>query len=194
MHRKFIALIVTAAVIVTGATAPARADDNATLGKVLAGLAVLGVIGLAVKAHNDDDDDVAHYTAPTPTTPAPVHDPYHGAKPHGHNGHGHRPHAHRHAHKHAFKHEHGTAHTPKPKPLPHDVSTHVLPRRCSVHVHGATVDSDLLGASCLQKHYPYHTSLPGACLVRHYSYKHGEYRTSYSQPCLERRGYRVAGR
>ncbi|AFO89148.1 hypothetical protein D1822_16535 [Phaeobacter inhibens] len=53
-HRKFITLIVAAAVAVTGfSAAPARADED--VAKVLAGLAVLGIIGAIVKNNRDDD-------------------------------------------------------------------------------------------------------------------------------------------
>lgn len=49
MHRKFIALIVTTAILVTGfSAAPARAGDAE---KLLGGLAALAIIGVAVNEH-----------------------------------------------------------------------------------------------------------------------------------------------
>ncbi len=51
MHRKFIALIVSAAIAVTGISAatPARADSDAA--RVFAGLTALAIIGLAINDH-----------------------------------------------------------------------------------------------------------------------------------------------
>lgn len=49
MHRKFIALIVTTAILITGfSAAPARAGDAE---KLLGGLAALAIIGVAVNEH-----------------------------------------------------------------------------------------------------------------------------------------------
>ncbi|ATF19881.1 hypothetical protein [Phaeobacter gallaeciensis] len=69
-HRKFITLIVAAAIAVTGfSTAPARADED--VAKVLAGLAVLGIIGAIVK--NNRDDDRQQVTRPhRPHRPKPL--------------------------------------------------------------------------------------------------------------------------
>ena len=53
MHRKFILLILSAAVAVAGFSAPARADGN-DVAKIFAGIAALALIG---KALDDDDDD-----------------------------------------------------------------------------------------------------------------------------------------
>ncbi|WP_293574100.1 hypothetical protein [Phaeobacter sp.] len=66
-HRKFIALVVAAAIAITGfSTAPAKADED--VAKVLAGLAVLGIIGAII----NDADDKAH---------RPVTRPYHPQRP-----------------------------------------------------------------------------------------------------------------
>ncbi|MFS4581818.1 hypothetical protein [Phaeobacter sp. C3_T13_0] len=67
-HRKFITLILAAAVAITGFSAvPARADED--VAKVLAGLAVLGIIGAIVK--NNRDDDRVQVTRPHRPKPLP---------------------------------------------------------------------------------------------------------------------------
>lgn len=80
MHRKFITLIVSAAVAVTGLTAPARADSN-DLARALAGIAALAIIGKVISDSRDDDRVVTHpgyptygYTPPRyqPVRPYPV--------------------------------------------------------------------------------------------------------------------------
>lgn len=71
MHRKFIALIITVAVAVTGLTAPARADTD-DIAKVLAGIAALAIIGKAISDHNDDDRTVTRHVYQTPPRYQPV--------------------------------------------------------------------------------------------------------------------------
>lgn len=76
MHRKFIALIVSAAITVTGlslAASPARADDTTNL---LAGLAALALIGAAIHNSRDDDAPIVsqhtpHYYGPVRPNPQP---------------------------------------------------------------------------------------------------------------------------
>lgn len=53
-HRTFIAIVLSAALAVTGVSAvPARADND--VGKVIAGVAVLGLLGAALHRHNTRD-------------------------------------------------------------------------------------------------------------------------------------------
>jgi len=67
MHRKFIALIIGTAITITGLSAvPARADGD-DVGKVLAGLAFLAIIGAVIESHNDDPAPVVVSNPP----PAP---------------------------------------------------------------------------------------------------------------------------
>lgn len=75
-HRKFIALILSLSLAVTGFSAvPARADED--VAKVIAGLALLGIIGAAINDRRDDH------------RPAVTHNrPNHG---HGGQGYGNRP-------------------------------------------------------------------------------------------------------
>jgi len=56
MHRKFIALIITATIAITGfSAAPARADAD-DLAKALAGIAALAIIGKASHDRRDRDE------------------------------------------------------------------------------------------------------------------------------------------
>lgn len=69
MHRKFIALIVSTAIIVTGLSAvPARAGDN---GKLLGGLAALAILGIAASQYEKRKERRRQQA--TRQTPAPVY-------------------------------------------------------------------------------------------------------------------------
>lgn len=59
-HRRFIGLVVSAAVGISAMAAPARADVN-DYGKILAGLTLLAIIGKAI----DDDNKGRHVTRNT---------------------------------------------------------------------------------------------------------------------------------
>lgn len=68
MHRKFIALIIAAGIAVTGlSAAPARADED--VAKVLAGLAMLAIIGKAISDSRDDGSHVHRRAHPQPAPP-----------------------------------------------------------------------------------------------------------------------------
>ncbi|MFW8593678.1 hypothetical protein [Cribrihabitans neustonicus] len=62
-HRKFIALILAVSLAITGfSAAPARANED--VAKVLAGLALLGIIGAVINDRKDDHHSVSRaYTA-----------------------------------------------------------------------------------------------------------------------------------
>lgn len=72
MHRKFIALIIASAIAVTGLSAvPARAEGG-DVAKVLAGLAVLAIIGVAIdKSRDDAPPAVVYAEPPRPTVIVP---------------------------------------------------------------------------------------------------------------------------
>jgi hypothetical protein len=84
MHRKFIALIVSAAIGVTAASAvPARADQQDTA-RAITGLAALAILGLAIHKARDKDDSpsVSSYTPPRDYAyqPRPRPVPHHAAR------------------------------------------------------------------------------------------------------------------
>ncbi len=70
MHRKFIALIISAAIAVTGISLvakPARADETT---RILAGIAALALIGAAIR--NSRESSVQVTTTATPTWQPPM--------------------------------------------------------------------------------------------------------------------------
>lgn len=70
MHRKFIALIVSTAIAVTGlslSAAPARADDTT---RIIAGIAALALLGAAI--HNNRRHDAPVVSQHTPPYYGPV--------------------------------------------------------------------------------------------------------------------------
>jgi hypothetical protein len=79
MHRQFIALIVTTAIVVTGFTAiPARAGGD-DVAKALAGLAAIMIIGAAI---SNSSSNAAPMPAPTPVpTPTRIMPPLHHVTP-----------------------------------------------------------------------------------------------------------------
>lgn len=69
-HRKFIALILAASLAITGfSSAPAQAGND--VGKIVAGLAVLGILGAALHDHNTRDRRREAVTRPYRPHPAP---------------------------------------------------------------------------------------------------------------------------
>lgn len=73
MHRKFIALILTAALCITGLSVlPARADQQGTV-RAITGLAALALLGLAIHhARNKDDPPTVSSHVPPRPQPAPA--------------------------------------------------------------------------------------------------------------------------
>lgn len=68
LHRKFIAFVLAASIAITGfSAAPARADED--VAKIIAGLAVLGILGAAI---NRDRHRNNHVTR-APANPVYVH-------------------------------------------------------------------------------------------------------------------------
>ncbi|WP_294620033.1 hypothetical protein [uncultured Roseovarius sp.] len=167
MHRKFITLIVAAAMAVTGlSAAPARADSE-DVAKVIAGVAALAILGAAIADAKDDKDRVV-----TRNRDHLRHD-------NRHRGHG-RKLGHRH-------HRYDGA-----RPLPDRVKRKLLPGACRVQArvrHGRDIRG--FGRRCLARNYSYVNSLPRNCETRVRG-RHGHMRTIYRGRCLYRHGYREA--
>ena len=67
LHRKFIAFVLATSIAITGfSTAPARADED--VAKIIAGLAVLGILGAAINKSRHQTTTVTRHVV----TPAPV--------------------------------------------------------------------------------------------------------------------------
>jgi hypothetical protein len=74
MSKKLIAMMLSASLALTSVTVtPARADDD--VGKVLAGIAALLVIGAAVNKnkHRKENQNVTRHVQPNTWAPAPKH-------------------------------------------------------------------------------------------------------------------------
>ncbi|TMV04910.1 hypothetical protein FGK63_17680 [Ruegeria sediminis] len=169
MHRKFIALIVSTAIIFTGFSASrARAADAKD---ILGGLAAIALIGAAVHQYKKNQDrERDNYVARRDD-----HRPHH---------HAHQPH-----HKQHYKRHHKPHHV---RPLPDRVARYDLPQRCLRRFEGYAGNHPLLGPGCLQKHYKYANQLPQACKV---GFWNGDrVRHAYEPRCLRQQGYRVVYR
>jgi len=71
MHRKFIALVVSTAIVITGASAiPARADTN-DMAKVLIGIATIAIIGSALNNARKPAPVTSRYYRRPPIAPIP---------------------------------------------------------------------------------------------------------------------------
>ena len=71
LHRKFIAFVLATSIAITGfSAAPARADED--VAKILAGLAVLGILGVAINKERHKNRNVTRTPVnPEPAYPAP---------------------------------------------------------------------------------------------------------------------------
>lgn len=174
MHRKFIALIVSAAIAVTGlslSAAPARADDDTA--KIIAGIAALALLGAAI--HSSRDRAVV-VTRPTydwhPGRPR-----YHG--PNEYNGNRPQPPI-------QYK------PTAKPRPLPPRFGRYDLPKFCLKPANGFRQDKYLIGKDCLENYYGPTGTLPQACRVTFQSGR--DTRTMFRPGCLQQHGYRLVRR
>lgn len=135
MHRKFIALIVSTAIAVTGLSltaAPARADDTA---RILAGIAAVALIGAAIQNSNRTRIQVV-------TRPDPVMNPW----PYRHW-------------------QPTPPTRPAPRPLPPRFTRYDLPQICLKPVQGYRHEQYLVGSNCLQRYWGPTASLPQECRV-----------------------------
>lgn len=167
MHRKFIALIVSAAVAVTGFTAPARADSD-DIAKALLGFTALALIAKAIDDNKKQTTVINRYpTRPIYTQPGrPI---YTQPRPPIYS--------------------HPTY--PTPRPLPPQVSKFDLPQSClrNFQVNGRPVQ--LFGNACMNQTYAYTRSLPNVCEYR-FRGDRGAQHIGFEPFCLQQRGYRTA--
>ena len=173
MHRKFILLILSAAIAIAGLSAPARADGN-DAAKLFVGIAALALIGKALK---DDDDDRLTVSRNT-YRPRSYYTPHSNTvRPNVVRPNIVRP---------------NIVH-PKivhPKPVPPRVSRYDLPRQCLRNYRVNHDNVRLLGAACLRKNYRQVNALPYACQLQ-ISGRSGS-QTGYEPVCLREHGYRIA--
>jgi hypothetical protein len=136
MHRKFIALIVSAAIAITGlsvAASPARADDTA---KIIAGIAAFALIGAAIHNSNRNRDPVVTRPSPVMNKPWPPTQ-WRPTPPV----------------------------RPAPGPLPPRYTRYDLPQYCLKPIQGYRHDNYLVGNDCLENYWGPTASLPRECRV-----------------------------
>lgn len=134
-HRIFIAGVLAVSLLLTGfSAAPARADDD--IGKFLAGLVALGIIGAAI---NDAKDDGKDY----------------------HYDHGYRAEPQREVHKHYYKEPAKPVYRPKPQA----VRRYDLPGGCLTSVKVKGDYQRFLSGHCLERNYRHTRALPNQCRV-----------------------------
>lgn len=176
MHRKFIALILMASVLVTGASSSARADGD-DLARALAAIAGVAIVGKIISDRRDDDDHVTHAPAPvyghTPRPPVYGYTPPRTRSNFNYSVHGYP------------IRRHTTPYPVRPRPSRFD-----LPGQClrSFRLNNRPVQ--LFGARCLRYEYGYKASLPEACKFKFIS--SGGKQHGYDSACLRQRGYRSA--
>ncbi len=165
MHRKFIALVLSLAVAVTGfAAAPARADED--VAKVLFGLTALAILGAAIHDHRKDKKQAATRNSTN------LHS-------HKGRGNGHRTHR---------EHRHDGA-WDRPRPLPDRVARFTLPAQCERPVTGHPRRT-AMGMGCLRKNYRFVDTLPADCRIEFHNGR--KFRSGYGTRCLRNRGYRLS--
>ena len=173
MARKFIATVLTAAVIVTGFNAaPARAMDIRDVAQAAAGIAAVAIIANQLNKSRDGGQSSLSSRSSTGQIFAPAQRaPQYGyVQPH---------------------HGHGGQHFVKPRPLPDRVARKALPAACLQTVEdrrGRAVN--ILGQHCLENNFRGARSLPAACKVDVQSNR--GWRTAYDATCLTRAGYSIA--
>ena len=168
MARKFIASVLTAAIVITGFNAaPARADGR-ELAQAIAGIAAVAIIANALNDKRKKDE------------------PQLGSRDAGYD------HGRQHGYVQPQQEWHGGRHL-APRPLPDRVARKSLPAVCLQTVEdrrGRAVN--VLGQRCLQNNFRGAQHLPQSCVVDFPSHRGG--RSGYDARCLSRAGYSIARR
>jgi len=170
MHRKFIAFVLSAALITTGlTTSPAHAGDDTE--KWIAGAAALAIIGIAIADQKNRKKQ--------------TYEQYYGTN----NGHGH---AGNQGHNswsngqgHAGNH---TVITPKPYHNAHKA----LPKQCIVkeELHGKKFHG--FSRHCLKRNHVNVKAMPRDCAVKIRNPHTGQRKVVFGGRCLKQRGYSIA--
>lgn len=161
-HRSFIAVIVAAALAVTGLTGtPARAGND-DVAKWIAGAVALGLLGAAISEENKRDR--RRDQAVTRHQPKAFGHAGQAPRFYGHTGN---------TRSHVVK----------------RADRRLLPRSCRVRLRTARGDIPGFGRRCLLRSYAHFNALPHACARRADGHRG---RVIYAAPCLRRHGFGVA--
>jgi hypothetical protein len=173
MARRFIASILTAAVLVTGFNAaPVQAMDVRDIAGAAAGIAAVAIIANQLNKSRDRSDP---YTS-SRNSLGQIIAPSRGVPQYGFG---------------TPQYGYGGQHFVQPRPLPDRVARKALPAACLQTVEdrrGRPVN--ILGQRCLDDNFRGARSLPGACMVDVRSNR--GLRTAYDANCLSRAGYTIA--
>jgi hypothetical protein len=165
MHHKFIALVLGAAITITGfSAAPARADED--VAKILFGLTALAILGAAINDKRKDKEQTATRNSIDLESYRTKNRYDRSRKRNGQQ-----------------------PRWTQPRPLPDRVAKFNLPAQCqrSVSDHGRR---SVLGLRCLRNNYRYVDSLPAACRIEVHNGR--KMRRGYGTRCLRKRGYRLS--
>lgn len=167
-HRKFIAGIAVAALVLTafGASQASARDRDAE--RALAALLGLAVIGAIIADRRDDDRKSQVVTR-------------------------NRPHQGFHRHERYDRDDRHPGITPRP--LPHRAQRYLLPAECLREVrtgHGRSMR--VFGGRCLLHNYRYSGSLPRECAQRMHGWRGEGHATVWNAQCLHRNGYSISRR
>ncbi|MGR3702475.1 MAG: hypothetical protein ACU0A4_10335 [Paracoccaceae bacterium] len=178
MARKFIASILTAAVLVTALNAaPARATDIRDLAGAAAGIAAVAIIANQLNKQRDRGDEsyssrnsLGQIFAPQQRVPQYGQ----GGQYYGQGNYG-----------------QGGQHFVKPRPLPDRVARRALPAACLQTVEDRRGRAfNVLGQRCLENNFRGARNLPQSCAVDIQSNR--GWRSAYDANCLSRAGYSIA--
>ena len=221
MHRRFIALILSASLVVTTAgAAPARADDTE---KWIAGAAALAIIGLAIHEESKKNRRERAIYQNRIYNQGTQPNRYHQGHGHGHghkhahkHGHGHK-HGHKHGHGHGHKHGHGYGHKHplihnkgytnhsysetrghagpiivKPRRSLESPRHRYLPKSCLVSRHLRGQKIYGFARGCLKRSNVRVDALPAQCRYKIFNPNTGKSRIIFGKRCMTDRGYQVA--
>lgn len=169
MHRKFIAIILAAAVAVTGLGAVPAAAGEKELKRILLGVAALGIIAAAIE--NDKRRDNSRANGPV-TRQQTYYPPVVHAPPRGHG---------------PYK---GYV---APRPLPDRARADFLPGDCLRSVSDRRGTRNVYVAGCLEHNHVQVSRLPDACQLSVIGQDRGR-RDAFDARCLADYGYRSGRR
>lgn len=182
MSRKFITIILSAAIAVTGFTAPPAQAGDDDIAKWIAGAAALAIIGAAINENNNNNNNrsrTRYYNGYGYNNNSGYNNDYDQNNGHknGHNkGHG---------QVYGNQGHSGNVITPRPNPL-------VLPAQCRVNksLNGNSIRG--FGRRCLNRSNVNVNALPRDCAVKFRDRKSNRPVVIYGGRCLRSYGYRVA--
>jgi hypothetical protein len=167
IHRKFIAVIATTAVLITGVSASQVQAGEHDTERALAALLGLAVIGAIIADNKKDDDRYRERVT--------RHDPVIRTDR-------------------VQRRDRVIRRDPQiiePRPLPRRVSKRALPSKCLRTLRTQRGDRQVLGARCVQRNYRHVNRLPSNCR-RSVGTRDGV-RNFWSTRCLSKNGFRVTG-